>query len=290
MSSRVNVNFDPRGAEKYRFPPKRPTEANPPVKIHHYPILESTNLEAKRLWEDAPTVHQPFAVVAREQNGGVGRNGRPWHSPVGGLWLTMAWPIRKPLAAYGSLPLAAGEVLARTLEEHYHLLFPPRIKWPNDIFVFDRKLAGILCSSETHQGRAYILIGVGVNGFFPATALGTELRHPATTLGDLLAGQGMEEDIDSFGRDYVGRLEVALEQFEERGLAPFLEGLRMRLAWIGERVVAEDTNGQHRIAGVLEGVDEEGRLVLNVDGARRAFLSGEISRLSPEIPRGKTLV
>lgn len=256
------------------------------MKIHHYQTLESTNVEARRLQVADAEGLTPFAVVAAQQSGGVGRTGRPWHSPLGGLWLTVAWPRRKPLASYGPLPLVAGEVLARTLEEHYHLIFQPRIKWPNDIFVFDRKLAGVLCTGESHQGHPYILIGVGVNGFFPTADLGSELRHPATTLGDLLAGQGMEEDIDALGRDYVGRLESALHAFEEQGLHPSLDGLRRRLAWVGERVVAEDTDGQHRIAGVLENIDDDGRLILNVDGTRRAFFSGEISRISPETPRG----
>jgi len=104
-------------------------------------------------------------ILAEEQTAGRGRDGRTWHSPPGGVWLGML--LRPPLPPAGVLSLRIGLVLADVVEEVLGVrptsLSGPRaaLKWPNDVLVDDRKVAGILCESRW-QGDALQWLGVGI--------------------------------------------------------------------------------------------------------------------------------
>jgi BirA family biotin operon repressor/biotin-[acetyl-CoA-carboxylase] ligase len=107
-------------------------------------------------------------VLAEEQTAGRGRDGRTWRSPLGGAWLGVL--LRPPVPAPGVLSLRIGLVLADTVEAVLGVrptsLSGPRaaLKWPNDVLVDDRKVAGILCETRW-QGEAlqWLAVGIGVN-------------------------------------------------------------------------------------------------------------------------------
>ena len=107
---------------------------------------------------DAPT---GTTVIALEQTAGRGRDGRAWHSPLGGVWLGML--LRPTEAELGVSSIRAGLALADAVDS---LLGQPaaRLKWPNDVLLGERKLAGILCEGRWHGDRLqWLALGVGVN-------------------------------------------------------------------------------------------------------------------------------
>jgi BirA family biotin operon repressor/biotin-[acetyl-CoA-carboxylase] ligase len=119
-------------------------------------------------------------VLAEEQTAGRGRDGRTWRSPAGGVWLGML--LRPPVPAAGVLSLRIGLVLADVVEA----VAPGQraeLKWPNDVLVDGRKIAGILCESRW-QGDAlqWLAVGIGVN---VANEIPAELAERAIALGDL---------------------------------------------------------------------------------------------------------
>ncbi|HXO84940.1 MAG TPA: biotin--[acetyl-CoA-carboxylase] ligase [Gemmatimonadales bacterium] len=126
-------------------------------------------------------------VLAEEQTAGRGRDGRTWRSPAGGVWLGML--LRPPLPAAGVLSLRIGLVLADVVEAVLGVrptsLSGPRagLKWPNDVLVDDRKVAGILCESRW-QGDALQWLGVGI-GINVANEVPAELADRAVSLRDL---------------------------------------------------------------------------------------------------------
>lgn len=125
-------------------------------------------------------------VLAEEQTAGRGRNGRTWRSPPGGVWLGML--LRPPLPAAGVLSLRIGLVLADVIESVLGIrptaLSGPRagLKWPNDVLVDDRKVAGILCETRW-QGDAlqWLAIGIGIN---VANEVPPELLERAVSLSE----------------------------------------------------------------------------------------------------------
>jgi BirA family biotin operon repressor/biotin-[acetyl-CoA-carboxylase] ligase len=128
--------------------------------------------------DDAPS---GTVVIALEQTAGRGRDGRTWHSPVGGIWLGIL--IRPPFPDAGILSLRAGLVLADVIDE----LFGgqrAQLKWPNDVLLEGRKLAGILCEARWQGGiPQWLGIGIGVN---VANAIPAELGNRAIALQEIL--------------------------------------------------------------------------------------------------------
>lgn len=133
------------------------------------PVCASTELELER-WLVAGA-QPPLALLAQQQRHGHGQQGRMWQSPPGGVWLSAAisWPEQPAAAA--SLALAAAVGIALQLEV---LGLKPQIKWPNDLLIDGRKLAGILPRLRWRGGRVrHAQLGVGLNGLnrVPAGAI-----------------------------------------------------------------------------------------------------------------------
>lgn len=134
-----------------------------PWRLVHLPVCASTETELDRRLEAGAQV--PLAVIAHRQTRGHGQQGRHWLSPAGGIWLSAALPWGDSLAARppASPSLAVSVGLCLQLEQ---LGLMPRIKWPNDLLLHERKLAGILPRLRWRGGRCQgCCVGLGLNGF-----------------------------------------------------------------------------------------------------------------------------
>jgi len=174
--------------------------------LRRLPVCASTEIELDR-WllqrQDLgravePRLQARLAVQARRQRFGHGQQGRPWLSPPGGLWLSAAFPWAEALPGSAALGLAVAVGLARQLEA---LGLPVQLKWPNDLLVQERKLAGLLPRLRLRgQQIRWAQVGVGLNGcnrvppgaISVAQALGAGRHHPQARpqrlLGLVLAG------------------------------------------------------------------------------------------------------
>lgn len=240
----------------------------------HYEQIDSTNTEARRLLTADP--REPLLVTAVEQTAGRGRQGRDWHSPVGGAWMSVAWPTRRPAAAYAAVSLAAAAAVLRAVRG-LAARAPERfeVKWPNDVLVDGRKVAGILCEQRLGGGVQLdaVIIGVGVNVNFDLALLPGDLRHPATTLEAALGKKLRVGDVvDAVAEELAG----ALEAFEADGLsAEVVVELRASLAYRGRARTWTSPAGEVR--GVVAGLDDAGRLLLDGPAGRIVCESGELS-------------
>ncbi len=128
-------------------------------------------------------------VLAEEQTAGRGRDGRTWHSPAGGVWLGMLLRPAPPLPALGVLSLRVGLVLADVVEAVLGIrptaISGPRagLKWPNDVLISDRKVAGILCEGRW-QGESLQWLGIGI-GMNVVNEIPAELQGRAVALREL---------------------------------------------------------------------------------------------------------
>ncbi|MFQ5471859.1 MAG: biotin--[acetyl-CoA-carboxylase] ligase [Dehalococcoidia bacterium] len=236
--------------------------------IIHEMTCDSTMNVARSEAQDG-AVHGTV-VLAEEQAFGRGRFGRSWTSPPGtNLYLTLI--VRPPAERLRSLAMIAPLAVCRAVGDVADLY--ARIKWPNDILVRERKLAGVLIESEV-SGRdvAFALIGIGLNVNLDVDRA-PEIAQIATSL--------MRESGHEISREKT--LAALLNRFEELYESPatsIVEAWRSRLETLGRRVTL--SLGDEVYEGVAEDVDEVGSLVLRLaDGSTMTFEAGEVSLRDP---------
>ena len=216
------------------------------------------------LWADACDSTQELArqlpdggvAACDHQRSGRGRRGRAWQAPPGtGLLFSLALEPRTPPARLAAFSLVAAEAVATAC------LAQAQVRWPNDVMVNGRKLAGVL--PELRDGK--LVVGVGVNASMSESQLPADARVPPTSL---LIETGAEVDRIDLLAAILAELERRYDAFERDGF-PGLERDELR----GRRVVLAGAG-----SGLGGGVDGEGRLL--VDG--RAFSSAEVERVEVE--------
>lgn len=230
--------------------------------------LASTNahlLERLQQGERGPRV-----CLAEYQSAGQGRRGRNWQSPFGtNLYCSLLWHSPLPPARLGALSLAMGVALASLLRAKgcAHI----GLKWPNDLISDQGKLGGILIQLQGEaQGHSDLVIGLGLNLAMPDAA-GAHIDQKWTDLGRLgcrfvrsqLAGELIQAQLE------------ALQRFEMHGLDAFLPQWRQLDLWQGRAVRLQQESGS--ISGRYLGIDTQGQLLLEIDGIKKAFHSGEVS-------------
>jgi BirA family biotin operon repressor/biotin-[acetyl-CoA-carboxylase] ligase len=237
----------------------------------HFDVTDSTNTQARRLAGEFPG--ERILVTADEQRAGRGRLGRAWHSPRGGAWLSLAWPMHNAPGTYAAASLVAAVATLRAVREAAPWCADRlQVKWPNDLLLDGRKVAGILCEQFFGVGAASVLVvGVGLNVDVDVAELGSELRHPAATLRTVSdPAVTVEAVVDVLAK----HLTDALVGFETEGLSePMLAELRAHLAYAGS--VQTFQLAGRVVTGRVTGVDASGRLVLACEGGEVAFDSGE---------------
>jgi len=211
------------------------------------------------------------AVAAGAQTGGRGREGRAWVSPPGGLYLSVL--LRPRFEAVSLVPLAAGVAVAAAVGE---LGLVAQLKWPNDVLVSGRKLAGILAESASGAGGVdWVALGIGVNVSIDVAATAPELQGLATSL----AAEGVvHPSPDALAAAVLAHLRVWYDALGTRA-GSVVEAWRARSApWWGG--LAEVRTAEGVVLARLSDVDETGALLLDLeDGGRRRVLSGEVVRL-----------
>lgn len=209
-------------------------------------------------------------VLAEMQTAGRGRRGRQWHSPFGSQFImSMYWRLDDGPGAAMGLSLAIGVAVVRALEaQGYHGL---SLKWPNDIYMSRRKLAGILVEmSAAVGGLCHLVIGIGINLNLSDEVI-AQLDQPCAHLAE----QPIMVDRNRLSAAVIQELRNALALFERQGLSAFLTEWN-RLDMFMQQPV-KVLLGEQVIQGIYCGIDTEGNMLLQDKDGVRKFVGGEIS-------------
>lgn len=239
---------------------------------------DSTNTQARRLAAEFPG--EAIFVSAAFQSAGRGRESRIWQSPRGGAWFSLVWPGRAgaPPGKEALAPVTAAVAIRdAVLDLAPELADRLRIKWPNDLLVDDFKLAGILCEQILPDKKnRTLIIGVGVNVDNDPLQLVGELRRPATSIA---ASAGREIGVGPFLEAARTRLQQYLTALELGDFDAIVADYARSLAFLGESRTLQI--GAQRHTGILRGVDEAGRLILETPAERLYLSVGEIVEPAP---------
>ncbi|WP_312760722.1 bifunctional biotin--[acetyl-CoA-carboxylase] ligase/biotin operon repressor BirA [Pantoea brenneri] len=231
------------------------------------PVIDSTN---QYLLERMHELQSGAACIAEYQQAGRGRRGRQWFSPFGAnLYMSMYWRLDQGPAAAMGLSLVIGIIMAETL--HALGANDVRVKWPNDIYLNDRKLAGILVELTGKTGdAAHIVMGAGINlAMRSADAL--QINQGWINLQEA----GVTVNRNELAASLINSLRDALPVFEQEGLAPFVTRWAALDNFINRPVKL--LIGEREVHGIARGVDSQGGLLLEQDGEIKSWVGGEIS-------------
>ncbi|MGE1560156.1 bifunctional biotin--[acetyl-CoA-carboxylase] ligase/biotin operon repressor BirA [Pantoea septica] len=231
------------------------------------PVIDSTN---QYLLERMNELQSGDACIAEYQQAGRGRRGRQWFSPFGAnLYMSMYWRLEQGPAAAMGLSLVIGIVIAETLQQLGAQ--DVRVKWPNDLYLQDRKLAGILVELTGKTGdAAQIVMGAGIN----LAMRGAETAQINQGWINLQEA-GIAIDRNDLAARLINSLREALPLFERDGLAPFTERWKALDNFFNRPVKL--LIGEREIHGIARGIDKQGGLLLEQDGEVKSWVGGEIS-------------
>ncbi len=240
----------------------------PSFHLMRYDEVESTSDEAKKLAE-AGADHGAL-VWAASQSKGRGRRGNSWRSPPGNLYMSLLLrPDRAPAQAC-QLSFVAALALADAITAVVPVDRKVSLKWPNDVLLNQRKIAGLLLESSTTGGGAldWLVIGMGVN----MVSAPSDLDRPVTSLGEAgCAGLTAGELLEAFCKGFLERYDDWLDG----GFAP------QREAWLSRAEgrcgpVTVNLEGES-FSGRFVDMDETGALIVETgDAGRRAVSAGEV--------------
>ncbi len=236
------------------------------------PVIDSTN---QYLLDRINELQSGDVCVAEYQQAGRGRRGRKWFSPFGAnLYLSMYWRLEQGPAAAIGLSLVIGIVMAEVL--HDLGATQVRVKWPNDLYLQDRKLSGILVELTGKTGdAAQIVIGAGIN-----LAM-RRVEEDVINQGWInLQEAGIAIDRNTLAVRLIKELRTSLQLFELEGLTPYLSRWEKLDNFINRQVKL--IIGDREIVGISRGINAQGALLLEQNGEIKPWMGGEISLRSAE--------
>ena len=230
--------------------------------IHHYPTASSTNFLAASL----PTWS---AVRADIQTSGRGRFQRHWVSDKGGLWLSAVIPVSSDSTAGSLLPSAIGLAICDTLLEIG--VSRLRMRWPNDVLIDDRKLAGLLLDQFTPR---LAVAGIGINVFNQPETSDSTLKNQTARLADVLS---RPPELSELTAEVLRDLRRVVQELASLGFQSILT--RVNALWGAPRKVELDLDGSLR-RGVFAGIDQYGNLLLRDEsGVQAAYTARQVRHL-----------
>jgi BirA family biotin operon repressor/biotin-[acetyl-CoA-carboxylase] ligase len=235
--------------------------------VHISDSIDSTNAEALRLVDAGCAA--PFLVLAEQQTAGRGRRGRKWVSPFAqNVYYSLVLRIEGGLRQLEGLSLVVGLAVMQALRESG--VQGAALKWPNDVLVGQKKIAGILLELVGDPADiCHVVLGIGINvNMQKATAVDQQW-----TSVQLETGLPVDRNL------LVAQLGLQLQNYLQRhtasGFAALQEEWEQNHLWQGRAVSL--IAGVNRIDGVVLGVDRQGALRLGVDGVEKIYSGGELS-------------
>ena len=247
--------------------------------INIFQTINSTNTYARELAEKSSA--SGSVILAEQQTAGRGRRGKNWVSPfAANIYLSIVWDFEQGAQALEGLSLAIGVAVKRALTTHG--VQGVKLKWPNDIYVEQKKLGGILLEMiGDPAGHCSVIVGVGLNVTMPASqanAIDQDWTDVTTELQDQQSpGAGATVPArNNLAAALISEILPLLSTFQAQGFAAYRDEWQAADAFYGQAAVI--STPKQSIAGIVKGVETNGALRLELEGGKiESFIGGELS-------------
>jgi BirA family biotin operon repressor/biotin-[acetyl-CoA-carboxylase] ligase len=225
-------------------------------KMYVYDNISSTNRKAKEFAQKG--VEEGTIVIAKYQIKGRGRFDRVWESPEGGMYLSI---ILRPSCSPDKttiLPLLSSLVVSETINMY---TLSSNIKWPNDVFVHEKKIAGILLESEVIKNKVqYVILGIGINLNTDIRRLSKEIKVRSTSVSEEL---GICIDYYLFLKHLLNNFNKYYKIFCKEDYTTIITNWKLLSDTIGKRITIKTINKQ--VTGKAIDIDQSGFLILKIN-------------------------
>ncbi|MGB6463696.1 MAG: biotin--[acetyl-CoA-carboxylase] ligase [Nitrosotalea sp.] len=242
-------------------------------KIYYFNTIDSTQNFALKL-ASKPRENGSI-VISEQQTHGRGRQNRKWASPRGGIWLSVLLKPNFEISQASLFPMLTSLALAVSIEKVLRLR--PKLKWPNDLTLDDKKVAGILVDASIESNQMdYLVIGVGINFKIQPSAITKIVRNSGNFYGvTTLVGKKEKADPVLLLQAFLYELEQLYNKLVANNLHGIKSEWEKRSSTIGKNVRISSPSGE--IKGKAIGIDNDGALLISSKGKTQRLLVGDIS-------------
>lgn len=251
-------------------------------KIHSFDSLDSTNVKARDFIQEGAPVGT--TIVAKTQTAGRGRSDRRWHSPSGGLYFSTLLVPSKPARAT-ELSILAGAAVAQAVSQLLPKSQDVTLKWPNDLLIGKRKVAGILSEAVGDETMGICVVGIGINVNTTAEELIAFLKNPFPATSLALELEGAAIDVNRVLDLVLTKIESLYTQYWDRGFDSIRKVWEDNCSMMGKQVQIENAGflGPNEkaptrpVQGEFRGLDPNGAMVVKLSEKDVSFYTGEIT-------------
>src|SRR5919108_4951733 len=231
-------------------------------KIVYRQTTDSTQNIAVSLAEENLNSHG-IVIIAEQQKNGRGRQKRKWLSPKGGIWLSVVLKPHIPTAQITLLPLAAALAVRDAIKKSTEL--DAKLRWPNDVMISGKKVAGILIDISTEAKQVnYAVIGIGINANVDSSAISSWLEKNSIAITSISDELGQNTSMLGLTRELLERLEYYYLELERRGPCTIIEKWKKNSDILGRKVAVVQKNNK-TIQGIAVDIKNDGSLLLRTD-------------------------
>ena len=243
---------------------------------YYFDSIDSTQNQALKM-ADEPT-NNGTVIIAAKQTGGKGRSGRKWVSPKGGIWLSIILQPKFDISITTLFPIASALALSNALEKTLKIL--PELKWPNDLTIKGKKIAGMLVDASLESNKIKnIVLGVGINFDVDVKHIEKILKGSSNFYGIAsLSEQKKKVKPIQLVQTFLVELEKICELLNTKQTKKIISEWTKRSSTIGKNVELDTRDG--KIKGKATKIDEDGALVISHNNKISRIIAGDIIHLS----------
>mgnify|MGYP005628772659 FL=1 len=245
-------------------------------KAYYFDSIDSTQNQALKIANEPE--NNGAVIIAATQTGGKGRTGRKWISPKGGIWLSIILHPKFDISITTLFPIASSLALSKAIENTFEIT--PELKWPNDLTIKGKKIAGILVDAAFESNKIESLVlGVGINFNVDIKAIKKTLKDTPNFYGVAsLSEQNKKVKPIQLVQNFFVELEKIYELLNKKQTKKIILEWTKRSSTLGKNVEINTTDG--KIKGKATKIDEDGALIISNKNKTEKVIAGDIIHLS----------
>ena len=241
-------------------------------RVYYFEEIDSTQNFAQNIAADKK--ENGTIIIAEKQTSGRGRLDRKWTSPKGGIWFSLIIHPKFDVSSSTLIPILSAVALSKSIKSVLDI--ETEVKWPNDITMNGKKVAGVLVDASFQTNSIdYLILGIGINFDIDAKKLEKRLTKTPNFYGiDSLRGKEDKTPPKTLLKEFLLQFEKNLFQLDKGEKSKIIKEWTKRAAGIGKKITINTSNG--KISGISQGIDNDGALKIKTRNETKKIYVGDV--------------